>query len=51
MKYLIIIHFLINAIILAIYLLSKKEKINILWREVAITLLFGWIVVFVIDDN
>jgi RsiW-degrading membrane proteinase PrsW (M82 family) len=51
MKYLIIIHLVINATILFWYMNYKQEKIKNIWKEVITTILIGWIVVFMADDE
>lgn len=50
MKYLIIIHFVINMTILFWYMKFKQEKITNIWKEVIATILVGWIVVFMAKD-
>jgi RsiW-degrading membrane proteinase PrsW (M82 family) len=50
MQLLIIIHFIINITILIPYLLSKEQKPENLWKEIIMTILFGWIVVFLMND-
>lgn len=51
MKYLIIIHLVINMTILFWYMEFKNEKIKNIWKEVITTILIGWIVVFMADDE
>lgn len=51
MIYLITAHFLINTIILAIYITSKESEFEDIWKEGLITIFFGWIVVFILDEE
>ena len=51
MIYLIFTHFILNLTILIFYLKGKNQKKYKIWKEILLTILIGWIVVFVLEDN
>ena len=51
MEYLIISHLLVNTTILFWYIRYKQERFKNIWKEVILTLLIGWLIIFMIDDN
>lgn len=51
MEYLILIHLFINMTILLFYLKNKEEKIRVLWKEIIVTMLIGWIILTILDDD